>query len=148
MDLVKRIGKEAAVVFILETLKVNDMIDVGDNELLYYAKNGALWTIVSDAVNYLDTMQSGFLNGDYIYFVDETFFNTSMYALFEKTGLGSRLVDLAEDIPLINSNKLIAASVATGVLKVGGKLGIQMLKPSMPQLNILTNVSSLWNNRA
>lgn len=147
LDLLKRVVKEGVAMSILEAMKVADLIEVGDNKMLFYLKNGVMWTVVTDAVNYLDTQQSQFLNQNYTYFVDETTFNTLLYSVVDMSGVGNKVVDVSEDIlPFVPP--MLRLAVANGTIKVGGKLLVELAKPMLPQLNIVTNVSTLWNNRA
>lgn len=144
-DTLKMIGREAVAVFAIEALKLSDLV-TSDNEIVNAGKMGLIWSVASDFAEFLDTQQSHAMNGDYLYYVDETFFNSALYLALEKSGVGIRLgSQLNQYLPF---SPMINNSVITGCLKVSGKVLAEMLNRSYPQTNLLTHVSLLWNNRS
>lgn len=143
------LGQDALAVALIEYLRVSEMIKVGDNEMLNDVKMGALWTVADDIVQFISTRQSHFLAGDYIFFVDDTFFNTALFSFLSRSGLGDRVSDQLEGVIPLPSN--LRTAVSTSVLRLSGKFFgqylVNALAPSFPSVQYLTRISLLWNSR-
>jgi len=139
--------EESVAVFASELLGLNDLVQPGDSELMRWAKNGAIWTVLEDATLFFKTGQSHFLNGDVYYFVDQTFFNTAIWALLDKSNIGERVETLGEDkLPF---NPQVNGAVARGVIKVGAKMVQNMIARNYMHtpLSYLVSVTSMTNLR-
>ncbi len=148
-ELLMTLSRDAVAIAIVEYLRVSDFISVGDNQMLNELKYGALWTVVDDLVIFMTSQQSHFLAGDYVFFVDNTFFNTVLYATLSRSGLAERVTQMVDPlIPLPNQAK---EAVATSVLRLSGKfvakLLIAMYGESIRPLQYINRISLLWANR-
>ena len=121
--------EESASVAALEFLKVSDIIKT-ENEYLNYIKMGIMWTLATEVIRYLKTNNAYLTNGAYYLFCDEAFFNSVLYTAIEKSGIGEKVMNTADILPLPPT---VNGAIATGVCKVSAKVLAEYLDENMAQ---------------
>ena len=103
----------------LEVANVSNLIPIDDSNTIGRAVvNGLLWTLADELIYLIRTGRSHIMDGQYIFLADSVFFNSALYGVIERAGIGEMILDVAENFPIPAQYQ---GAVASGVIKVGIK---------------------------
>lgn len=131
-------------VFATEAVGVSKMLEKqNDSQVVKSVKMGLLWTLIDELILYMRTGNAHLLNGDYYFWVDNTFFNTAVWQLLSTNGLGARLDTALDGINPVGGE--IGSSINTAVVKVGAKTLQDLIDTNWldTPLKYLTHISVL-----
>ena len=138
------VAENAVSLTLIEYLKLSGLID-SDNQLVEYAKIGAMWTLSDEVLDYYKTSRNNISQGNYFMIVDNLFFNTLLFWAIERSGVGSAIVSNIDKLPV---SQPIATSVANGVLKVSAKLVQELIESRWANspLRAITHITEYVRN--
>ena len=128
----------------VELLNLENMFP-SENKLVQYGVAGSAWTLADNALDFYRTGTNDILQMNTRAVVDDVFYNGVVFGGVVESGLGNKLVDATRDSLPLDSR--ISVALANGALKVGAKLGADLIDAYYPNstLHSVRRVTSLFN---
>ena len=125
---------------IVEAVNIGGLID-SDNDIIRYAKYGAIWTLSDQLVDYYKTSKAAILEGQYWVLVDLLVWNSLVIYVLEMSGLADKVADLMDLLP---ANRQILVHGTSALMKVSSKMLYDFIDSyyTNSPLRALTHISS------
>lgn len=131
------VGKSVAGVVVAKNLKLADKFDFGDSLLMRNASNGALYFLVSDAINYATNGTSKIMNMNVVGALDDIGFLTATSTVADVSGTDTQLLNAVQQnlgLSRQNAEILSESSIISGSRFLADYIDSQADLPSFLQI--------------
>lgn len=116
---IQDIAKSTLGVVVAQQLDLGKRLDFGDSFALRHGSNGAIYFLISDAINYVTNGSSKLLSGNVFGIVDDTLFLGALSGASELTHLDQMLHDT---LGTVTTDRKVLSTLVDSVIVSSGRI--------------------------